>query len=210
MTKHSVSRYYGSVARRVAVTINLLPKDPFFDTVIGKVLRWALSVGRYIVIFTELIVIMSFAARFSLDRQITDLNDSINQKATIVDSFGELEANVREAQTRIEQYRQISQQNIPTDIFLTLSNLTPKEIKLSDLSINNNRITIEGTALSSNTLNIFINNIQLSPEFTKVTVDSIQSGDNKDPGYRFRIQLELKTVAPVASPPTRRTTGGSR
>ena len=40
--------------------INLLPKDKWEVGVIGKLLKWALNIGRYIVVFTELIVISAF------------------------------------------------------------------------------------------------------------------------------------------------------
>ena len=73
-----------------AITINLVPKDPFFATIPGRVLKWALSAGRYIVIFTELVVIISFATRFTLDRQVTDLNDTITSKEAIINSYGAL------------------------------------------------------------------------------------------------------------------------
>src|SRR5690554_2981690 len=91
-----------------SITINLLPKDPFFETVVGKTLKWALSAGRYIVIFTELIVILSFLARFTLDRQLTDVNSDIANNETIVASYGELEENFRRAQERTTQIKQIN------------------------------------------------------------------------------------------------------
>jgi hypothetical protein len=59
--------------KKLDINVNLLPQDPFFETVFGRFLKWALSIGRYIVIFTELIVILSFASRFTLDRMVTDL-----------------------------------------------------------------------------------------------------------------------------------------
>jgi hypothetical protein len=68
------------VSKVPTLEVNLLPKDPFLSTSLGKLLQWSLTVGRYLVIFTELIVVSSFAARFSLDRQVTDLNASILQK----------------------------------------------------------------------------------------------------------------------------------
>ena len=61
------------------LSINLLPQDPFYETPIGRVMAWASTVGRYLVIFTEVVVIFSFASRFKLDRDLTDLNATILQ-----------------------------------------------------------------------------------------------------------------------------------
>jgi hypothetical protein len=179
------------------ININLVPKDPFFESPIGKTLRWALSVGRYIVIFTELIVIFSFGTRFSLDRRVTDLNDSINQKQSIIQSYGELEDQVRLAQFKIEQYQQVEQQSNLAELFPVLSEITPRDIRLEELVIKSNGVILEGTTLSQNSFNILINNMQLSPQFFNITVDRIETNKDKNPGLHFRLRAD--TQAPQAA-----------
>jgi len=184
------------------ININLIPEDPFFQTPLGKTLKWALSVGRYIVIFTELVVIISFATRFSLDRQVTDLNETIAQKQTIIESYGDLEQKVRDTQQKADQYEQIEQQSNIADIFPKLSKITPSDIKLDELAIKLDNVTLSGTAYSTNSLNLFINNLQLSKDFFNVNVNKIETGDKKNPGFQFSIkastqQAELKKAAPV-------------
>ena len=171
--------------------INLLPKDPFFQTPLGKVLRWALSVGRYIVIFTELVVIISFATRFSLDRQNTDLNNSIHQKEAIISSYGDLEQKVRTAQQKIEQYQQIEQQTNLSDVFPRLSAITPRDVRLDQLIIKPTNVSLEGTTLSQASLNLLISNLQLTKEFLNVSVDRIEANTN-DSGFLFRIQFDTQ------------------
>lgn len=182
----------------VHIDINLLPKDPFFSTLLGKSLKWALSVGRYIVIFTELIVIISFATRFSLDRQLTDLNDSIFQKQTIIQSYGTLEDSIRSTQTKIDQYQQIEQQTNLSDVFPALSAITPQDIKLTELQIRPSSISLSGTTLSQNSLNLLITNIQLSPAFLNVYVDRIESSQDQKAGLSFRIRADTKETAIVS------------
>lgn len=186
------------------VNINLIPRDPFFDTALGKALGWALSVGRYIVIFTELVVIISFAARFSLDRQLTDLNDAINQKDNVISSYGELENTIRLAQYKIDQYQQIREQTNLSEVFPALSQITPSGIKMSELIIRPNNIIMGGRALSQASLNTLITNLQLSPQFHTISVEKIEIGDAREPGFDFRVRAntrEIKPVEPVA--PTR-------
>jgi Tfp pilus assembly protein PilN len=184
------------------ISINLLPKDPFYETPLGKLLKWALSIGRYIVIFTELVVILSFVTRFSLDRQVTDLNDALFQKQTLIESYGDLEANVREAQAKIDQYQQISQQSNIAEIFPKLSAITPRDVTLDELVIKPGSVTLSGLTQSQNSLSLLINNIQLSPDFLSVSVDRIETGSTDQPGFFFRITAQTPTVAPEVTAPT--------
>ncbi|HYD34940.1 MAG TPA: PilN domain-containing protein [Vitreimonas sp.] len=179
--------------------INLVPKDPFFETPLGKVLRWALSVGRYIVIFTELVVITSFGSRFYLDRQLTNLNTALLQKETQITSYGDLEQKVRLAQQKIDQYQQIEQQGNLSDIFPKLSAITPRDVRLDQLLINPTSVSLEGTTLSQSSLNLLISNLQLSKEFLNVTVDRIEANTNDDSeaGFMFRIRFDTKQVQTI-------------
>lgn len=193
-----LSKKSGRKAKDIAV--NLVPKDPFFASPIGKVLKWALSVGRYIVIFTELIVILSFITRFNLDRQVTDLNETINQKKVIIESFGELETNVRMFQAKTDAYHQIKQQSNIADIFPILSRITPQNIKLEELQIKPGKIAFRGTATTQGTFNTLVTNMELSPEFAEVKVGSVGSGETNEPGIQFSIEAVVvpqTTAAPT-------------
>jgi Tfp pilus assembly protein PilN len=169
------------------IKINLIPKDPFFSTAPGRILKWALSAGRYIVIFTELVVIMSFIARFTLDRQVTDLNQSINQKKQIILSYGDVEDSVRSAQEKISQYNQSEQEANIVDTFTNLTQIMPNGIVLDNLSIRPTSINIAGRTLSQNAFNLLINNLQLSQDFTKIDVGELES-NNEEPGLLFNIR----------------------
>ena len=184
------------------VNINLLPKDPFFSTVFGKVLRWALSAGRYIVIFTELVVIMSFIARFTLDRQVTDLNNAIEKKRQIILSYGDLEDNMRTVQEKITQYKQTEQETNIVDTFTNLSTVVPDGIILKELAIRPTSVTITGYTFSQNSFNLLVNNLQLSPDFTNINVGEVQSSEEEEGSIEFTIQADTKVVQRVQASPT--------
>jgi len=189
--------------KKLDISINLVPKDPFFASPIGKILQWALSVGRYIVIFTELIVIISFITRFSLDRQITDLNEKIYQKKTVIGSYGDLEANVRETQQKSQQYIQIADQTNLSEVFPQLTEIVPQGIQLDKLSVEKEGINFTGTALSENSFNLLISNMQVSPNFSGISVNTISSNSDqqKQGGFEFSIDAKIgASVAPVLAP----------
>jgi Tfp pilus assembly protein PilN len=177
-----------------AISVNLLPKDPFLSTPIGKLLQWALSVGRYLVIFTEMVVIISFASRFTIDRRITDLNSAILQKQVVIESYGDLEQNIRDIQKKTEAFQQIEQLENVTAIFPILTAVTPPDVTLSDLQMRPGRITLSGTTLSNVSLGIFINNLQVSGHFTDITVERISTAKDTNSGLGFKIEANVKKV----------------
>lgn len=181
--------------KNVSFDINLIPKDPFFATPAGQVLKWALSIGRYIVIFTELVVILSFVTRFSLDRQVTDLNDTIAQKRVVIESYGDLEESVRQIQTVLEEYDLVRQQSNITEVFPELTNIIPRDTQLTELVVRPDQISFSGKTLRQSSLNTLITNVQLSDRFTNVSVDKIESNTTEEEGgYNFVIRANTRAL----------------
>ena len=65
-------------------SINLLPKSDFEASFWGKFLKWGVSSGRYLVILTELVVIVAFLSRFKLDWDYAAVRDRINGKRAVL------------------------------------------------------------------------------------------------------------------------------
>lgn len=169
--------------------INLLPEDPFYDTLVGKVLRWAVSVGRYIIMLTELIVIGSFLTRFTLDRQLNDLNALILQKQAIVESYGDLEQRVRAIQKQAKDIAGFRQQQGNADILQMLMRLTPTGVSYEQVSFLDGRVNLKGVSLSSQSLANLLAGLQAERSVTEMTISEIQSGDRKDPGVNFSLSF---------------------
>lgn len=178
--------------KAVVIDINLVPKDPFFETSLGRILQWALSAGRYIVMFTELVVVLSFATRFYLDRQVTDLNKAISRQEAVVSSYGDFEQDFLAAQEKINQYQQITQRSNLVEIFPVLRQVIPNGVEFQELAIYPDKISITGTVLSQQALNLLINNLQISPNFINVVVNTIESQGTLNAGFSF--QLSAQTV----------------
>jgi len=188
--------------RFTSIEINLLPQDPFFETALGRTLRWALTAGRYLIIFTELVVIISFATRFSLDRQVTDLNTAILQKVNVIESYGDLEDKMRLVQSKLTEYTAIENQTNIIDVFANLTQVTPADVLLEKLAINPTNVIIIGSASSQNDFNLLINNLQLSPDFNNVTVDKVEASKISS-GFDFRLRADTVNVHPVRQPQTK-------
>ncbi|MCD8484071.1 PilN domain-containing protein [Candidatus Woesebacteria bacterium] len=170
-------------------SLNLYPEDPFYATPIGKILRWAVSIGRHIVIFTEVIVIVSFFSRFTLDRQLTDLNRSIIQKQAIVESYDTLEADVREVQEQTDDIAAILDQQGRYEVMAILQRVTPSDVVYDQISLRREKLNISGTIRSNRSLEVFVDRLKQVPEFESVSITNIQSGDVRDPGITFGVSL---------------------
>jgi len=178
----------------VSLDVNLMPKDPFFETTIGRILNWTLSVGRYVVIFTQLVVILSFTSRFILDRQVTDLNASINQKKMAIESYEDLEKRFLFVQKQIDDIKQLQQESNLMEIFPLLNETIPSNVILDDLTIRRDEVVFSGTALSQTSLNILVNNVKLSPYFDSVSIGKIESRGENSPGLAFDIRAKVVAV----------------
>ncbi len=198
-------------AQQRQLSINLLPQDPFYETPVGRVMAWASTVGRYLVIFTEIVVIFSFASRFKLDRDLTDLNAAILQKSFIVDSYGPLENDVRLVQKKIEFLNQQKTVYSTLDILDMISQNIPQNIAYSLVQVYAQEVQLTGTALTPEALATLVRLLQRQALTKALYVDQIKSLTNGAAGFEFsmRVQLMPKVVTQTAptqqkssSPPT--------
>jgi len=184
-----------------SVDINLLPKDPFYESIIGRVILWSLSVGRYLLIFTLATVIISFASRFNLDRQRTDLNAKIFQQLSVIQSYGSLETEFKAAQHKIQVYADASDQKNLTDVFSSLSAITPPDVSIEKLSVTPKIIHVSGSTPSQDSFNTLINNLQLSNDFSEVSVGKVEA-NSASSNYSFQFSASITTDQNQSSTPT--------
>ena len=163
--------------------INLLPVDPFEQGFWGRLLKWGLSVGRYIVIATELVVILAFLSRFKLDRDLSDLNEAIAEKQAVLAAYSTLEADYRELAGRLDLIKQLrltglaSQENISG-----LEKLTPADVSFGTIRMTETEMELAGRAVSETSLAAFLKALTTKGGFKNVTVGQISSGGSGSSG----------------------------
>ena len=172
--------------------INLLPREEFEKKPLGRFLTWALSAGRYIVIFTELIVILAFLSRFKLDRDLSDFNQSIREKQAIIEASAEFEKEFNFLQTRLATIKKLgSQQASFTQLVGVIGSLTPLDVAISNLGFSEDSVRINATALSEKGLGNFVANLSASPNFKEVTLTSISKSLETGPEIKFIINARF-------------------
>ena len=172
--------------------INLLPsKELGFSE---KVLNWALTFGRYIIIGTEIVVLVVFLSRFKLDRDRIDLKDSITEKQKILATLAPINQNVTRLQTRLSEIKRIEEgQGTATAALPNRAPLTPTSITYKSIIATGDKLTIIGNTLGTADISQFVASLKASPIFKEDTVslEKIERS-SEDETLRFTVTAVVK------------------
>ncbi len=174
-------------------SISLLPKHGLEGTFLGKFFDWVFSVGRYIVVFTELIVIGAFLSRFWLDRRNTDLSDKLRQQRAILESTKEFENEFRLFQAKLNVVAQeleteedlllpfqVVVKTLPSDVYLKSFNWSQED----------QRATLSTAIFSEAGLSLFIDNLLSQPEVSSIEIGTIRK-DKESQGTEIKITVNF-------------------
>jgi len=172
--------------------IELLPKEEWERTSFGKLLIWTLTVGRYIVIVTELVVILAFLSRFKLDRDLTNLYEEMKEKQARIEAASDFEDDFRFLQKRLAMTEGLEKKQLVTaSLIEELSLLIPLDVSLSDLTVAGKEVSLSATALSEQGLAAFLNNLKASDKFENLVISSLSSGSEKGVGIQFSLKSDF-------------------
>lgn len=173
--------------------INLLPKDDFEFSQTGRLVNWAVSVGRWIVVLTEFVVICAFLSRFYFDTQLANLFDDLKQKKAIIASTASFEDNFLQIQERTNSVKALlAQENKPSVMVVEISKLLPAEVTLNRISIADNELKITGYSFTESGLKYFMTGLINHPNIKQVSIDEVSSRKEGLPGISFNITATIK------------------
>lgn len=166
------------------VSINLIGESEMEHTPVGRIVSWAVTYGRYIMIGTEIVVLLAFISRFSLDRKLTDLKDEVSQKQDIIAANIQFENNVRTLQYKLAKIKSLSAVGVnPLDTLSTFETLMPSGVYLQSFNLSGNKLSIQAVAGSTQAFSQFIVNLQSSSLITNIDIGEL----SRDPllGIQF-------------------------
>lgn len=171
--------------------INLLPVEDFERTTLGRIMKWALTSFRFIVIIVEFIVISGFLFRFWLDVRISDLDDEITQKSALISSRSDFEESFRKVQNKTVIYNQITEEsNLSLPYFQNVIKSLPADSQIISLTRKGSTIDLTGASVSENSISSFIANLKSTDSFSTVSLSEI-STKLGSPLVEFRLNLTL-------------------
>lgn len=180
--------------------INLLSKSNFESTFLGKLVDWAVNVGRWIVVVTEFVVICAFLSRFYFDTELANLFDNIKQNKTIVDSASEFEETFLLTQEKIRLAKiLLAGINTPSYSMNEITKYLPVDMNLTSVNFNEKRVQLAGYCLSLESLNLFLWQLNNQPRFAQITLSSISQKED-EPTINFDINFILNDEAVKQNP----------
>jgi len=156
------------------ITINLLGESEFEHTPLGRIVSWAVTYGRYIMIGTEIVVLLAFISRFSLDRKLTDLKEEISQKQDIIQANSQFEHDIRTLQDKLTKIKALTTQPVSSlDLLTFFRNVVPSGVYFQTYDQNENKLSIKAVAGSTDAFSQFIANLQASKFVTGVDFGNV-------------------------------------
>ncbi len=178
------------------ISINLIGEEEMENTPVGRIVSWAVTYGRYIMIGTEIIVLLAFISRFSLDRKLTDLKESVTEKEEIIIANQEFEMSFRSLQDQVSKIQNLL--SIPTTAFNALNTvgfLLPADVYFTTLDVNRERVLANAIAGSTNGFSQFIANLQAAQMFGNVDIGDVKRGGVAGTQFQFTATVKGATIS---------------
>lgn len=179
------------MSARKSQDLNLLPKTEFELSFWGRFLKWSLSTGRYIIILTELAVIIAFISRFKLDHDLSDLGDAIGGKQALLEASSNTEKTLRITQVRLNEVDQkIKTQSKTAIVFEKINSVFPPNATISTLSVTGADLSLTGIVTSESDLGVIVERLNNEEMFKPITLTSVSTEPNNN--IKFNIKAVLK------------------
>ena len=162
------------MGKRLPKSINLIetinsPGDTF--TIFYE---WSFTIGKYLLIVAQIVVIIVFVVRLMVDRINNDLTSDINNQVEVLlqADVRKNEGKYRNFQTLFDDLDKLDQEQIKhaRTIISTLDNI-PSNIRLESYSFNEKRISTSFTTDSLENAHRYENFLKQSPEYSDVSIN---------------------------------------
>jgi len=180
-------------AQKISNKINLLPTTEFATSTWGRVLAWALSTFRVIVILTLMVVQLAFMSRFWLDAKSNDLNDSIRQKSSVIASWKDFEKEFKTTQKKLAIFNQVATgEDLVSSALDKITSYLPQEIILTSYSFSPTSIEIKGQTANEMAVAQLATNLNSDTQFfSKIIIKNISTNTENPAIFDFGLIFNL-------------------
>ncbi len=174
------------------LNIDLLPNEsPISST--NEAVHWVLTVGRYLIIVTEIIALSTFLFGFWLAKEKNDLKNSIKYKQAQVDNYQNCDPNnlasfcedrFRKIQNQINQVASLRTNEFQQNLVLTeFAHLMPIGLALDSLSSDGKILTFSGSFPDPQQLQTMISSFNTSTKINSLDITALSK--EATGGYKF-------------------------
>lgn len=169
--------------------INLVPPTEFELSFWGRFLKWAVTAGRYIIILTELVVIVVFLSRFKLDRDLSLVNDEIEGAVSVLEAESSVEERFLSAQKRLMIVDKIITNQLGAGGLLErLTNKFPAEVKINSLTLDHSEVNIQAVAVSEKSMGDLLLTLNQDPKWKSLEVVDVSAETAS--GIKFLLRIK--------------------
>lgn len=173
-------------------SINLLPQNEFEASSWGRILKWALSSFRIMVIITELIVMAGFLSRFWLDSRNSDLNEELKYNTAQVLAYQEVEDRLKQNQAGLAKIKEYLNKANYSQILKAIAGSLPSDANIISIQTEiDKKFVIVGQAYSEKSIAQFMVNLKQTSIFNPLTIIAIDSNTQNGNLIIFTINATL-------------------
>jgi hypothetical protein len=147
------------------------------------------TTGRYIIILTELVVILAFMSRFKLDDDLKNLNEQINTQVGFLDSQSTGETDFLKLQKKLNFADQMLTTRLNAGEAMDyIENNLPPEVALSRIVITKNETLVTAATLNEGAMGKMLSVFSKDPNWK--SVDLIEIVGDQTYGTRFTVSAK--------------------
>ena len=165
------------------LSINLLQDKPVHQTAWDRVYNWVFKVGRYIIVFVELLVVVVFVIRLGVDKRSSILDQRIELQVKTLKTYKKIgkEQQVRNVQQALSGANTIFKNN-PDFAFVIkkLYEVVGESAQIVDVSIQGEKVILSGISRSISSLNSIEQGFKNSPIFSDVQFSITSKSTGKE------------------------------
>lgn len=172
-------------------SINLLPDGDFETSSLGRILKWALSTFRIMVIVTEMLVMGAFMSRFWLDAKNSDLNDAINVAKAQIVAYQDIEKSFRATQSKLAIMKSLYAEDKQSAVLESISRSLPADAFLISISVTGNKVQLKARTASERSIAQFISNLGKAEILENIQLSQISTAIDNDNITTFTLAGDL-------------------
>lgn len=173
--------------------INLISQNDFESSTLGRILKWALSTFRVMVIVTELVVMSAFLSRFWLDSRNSDLNEEIDISKSQIIAYQEIENSFRSLQKKLSISKSIYNDTKPGALLSNVTKYIPDDVVLNSISRSENQLTIKASSFSERAIAQFLTNLESYKDLSDISLSQVTSNFENSSATSFTVTAKTNS-----------------
>lgn len=176
-------------AQKTDIKINLRMKPR--EAISGIFFKWAIQVGRIVIVVTELILLSSLIYRFVVDRNIIDLHENIQKQVTYISQQEQDELLYRDIQSRLEGIKSvITNEEIKLNVYNFIHEATDNEkFVIKQIRLGSASVMLQGEAATIYAVNDLMQEARNKENISSIILEQITNSENK---ISFVLVVDIK------------------